>query len=378
MPQQQAPVSPISQKFKPTTFIERGAFAPFTSPMLDAARVRRPRGTGVDLIIPNPSGGRGVYILPLAGFQDICRPTVHDIQLIKRIAVLDAIDPVSIRGAADAVARAGFAGRTASIAAEAAACQLAEAQLLTNFQLLLRLVQQAEPVGATTAPSASRPAELEQRAKRTIASIAPRLGQGSAAIAAALEELAMLFSLIGLDDRADTARLPQAIASLRRLRFEVPGLLLTLAPAAGEVDETAAELVNRVAAAADMTLRCASRTLATAREAADGMLDLLAAWHADSGSMSRQLARTGWLLDGWERPCRLWSAAAGRLERRNALHEIVALLPTIPCEVSEWVGFPAEIDLAFGTYRSAMRHEDWRTGLCMQDTIARNEGLLSE
>ena len=146
----------------------------------------------------------------------------------------------------------------------------------------------------------------------------------------------------------------------------------------GEADETIADLVNRVAAAADMTLRCASTTLTTARETADDMLDLLAAWHADPEAIGRLLARTDWLLDGWERPCRLWFTAASRLERHDALNEIVALLPTIPCEVSEWVGFPAEIDLAFGTYRSTMRHEDWRTGLCMQDTIARNEGLLSE
>src|ERR1700712_5461419 len=49
--------------YHPTTFLERGVAVPFTTPMLAGTRARPAEKQGLELVIPNPSGGRGVYIM---------------------------------------------------------------------------------------------------------------------------------------------------------------------------------------------------------------------------------------------------------------------------------------------------------------------------
>ena len=155
-----------SQAYQPTTFLERGAYVPFTTPMLTGARVRPADRFGLELIVPNPSGGRGDYILQWTGLRSICRPTVHDIQLTERIASLRGVTPANIRHAARELACQGLAGRAAVSAASTALALEAEGQVFMNFELLLRLVQQQEPPGtATILPEKDDPGRLEIRAK---------------------------------------------------------------------------------------------------------------------------------------------------------------------------------------------------------------------
>ena len=363
--------SGASSSYQPITFLERGASVPFTTPMLAGTRVRPADRFGLELIVPNPSGGRGDYILPWTGLRSLCRPTVHDMKLTERISALRSVTPATIRTAARQLAAEGLAGRAASAAAEAAQASEAEMQIFTNFHLLLCLVQQAEPPGsAAIAPEQDNPANIEKRAKRTIAAIAPRLRQDAEAIARRLEELAVLFSPIGLGQRATQSRIPHAIASLKLLRREVWGL-----PATG--DEQVAGQVEMVVSTADATLRLANATVRETRASANQLVKLLVNWRVDAMSVGRMLARPDWLLDGWERICRLWAAASTDAERREALDEIIPLLPIIPKEAGEWVGFHVEFERVPRTQRLVVRHEDWRTGLCVQDTIARNEALLA-
>jgi hypothetical protein len=67
--------------FLPTTFLERGVAVPFTTPILIGARARPGERKPLELIVPNPSGARGVYILPWDGISGLCKPTVHDRRL---------------------------------------------------------------------------------------------------------------------------------------------------------------------------------------------------------------------------------------------------------------------------------------------------------
>ncbi len=350
---------------------------PFTTPVLAGTRVRPADRVGLELIVPNPSGGRGDYILPWTGLRSLYCPTVHDTKLTERIMALPSVSPASIRGAARQLASEGLAGRAASAAARAAKAGEAESQLYTNFQLLLGLVQQAEPPGTCRVPpEEDTPAELEKRARRTIALLAPRLRQSTEAIAAGLEELAALLGPIGLGDRVTRARLPHAIAMLKLLRRDVAALPMQAAPPVQD-DDHVTELVHMVVSTADATLIYAAATLLEAREAAAHILPLLINWLADPLTLGRQLTRTDWLMDGWERICRVWTAAVTPAERLEALGEIAALLPIIPKEAGDWVGFHVEFERAPRTQRFVVRHEDWRTGLCVQDTIARNEALLA-
>lgn len=361
----------LTTAYQPTTFLERGASVPFTAPSLAGARVRPAAAAGLELVLPNPAGGRGAYILPWPALRQACRPTVHDIQLMEQVAALRDVTPAAIRRVARLVASQGFAGRDASAAAKAALIADADTQIFTNFHLLLRLVQQEEPSGTSPIPPEEEsPAELERRARRTIAAIAPRLRQDAASIATDLEALALLFDPIGLGTRVTRARLPHAIARLTLLRREVEGL-------AAKADDHTGALAGLVARTAALSLACAEKTLLESRAATDAMVVLLRDWRADCHDVSRRLTRTEWLLDGWDRICNLWWLDPTPSAQRNALDEIVRLLPVIPREAGSWVGFHVDMTGPIRLTRLVLGHEDWRTGLCVQDTIARNELLLA-
>ncbi len=357
--------------FQPTTFLERGVFVPFTTPMLAGARVRPADRCGLELIVPNPSGGRGDYILPWTALRSLCRPTVHDATLTERIGMLPSVSPATIRQVAWQIASEGLAGRAAGLAASAAQGAEEQGRLVTNFFLLLQLVQQAEPAGlGAVPPEQEAPAQLELRARRTIAALAPRLRQDAETIASTLEALAGLYTPIGLGDRVNRARLPHAIARVRLLRREVA----TLRPEAGDA---AGELAEMVVRTADATLSLVGPAVQAARDSARHVVKLLVDWQADAKGVGRRLARPEWLLDGWDRIGRLWSLARDDAGRRECLDEIVALLPVIPKEAGEWVGFVLEAERPPRTQRFVSRHEDWRTGHCVEDTVARNEALLA-
>ena len=77
---------PLIQRYRPRSFRERGVVAPFTSPLLSGGRLRWvPRmgvaGHDLELVVPNPSGGKGFYILPWGDIGSIWRPTMHDVEL---------------------------------------------------------------------------------------------------------------------------------------------------------------------------------------------------------------------------------------------------------------------------------------------------------
>src|ERR1700679_4215228 len=96
------PNLPLVSSHHPTTFLERGVAVPFTTPMLLGARARPSDRGGIELIVPNPSGARGFYIVPWSGVCRLCRPTVHDPRLYQRIAEREGVTPSSIRVAAQA------------------------------------------------------------------------------------------------------------------------------------------------------------------------------------------------------------------------------------------------------------------------------------
>ena len=88
---------PAVRLYHPATFLERGVAIPFTTPLLFGTRARPSERHGSELIIPNPSGGRGVYVLSWAAIAQLCQPTLHDQIFNEHIAALVAVTPASIR-----------------------------------------------------------------------------------------------------------------------------------------------------------------------------------------------------------------------------------------------------------------------------------------
>lgn len=363
-----AEARPQAQDHLPTTFLERGIAVPFTTPQLAGARVRPGTRGGMELLVPNPSGGRGVYIVPWESMGALCRPTVHDARLSAGVAAVRVITPGAIRQAARQAACQGYAGRRAAAAAAAALKAERQSSLLANFTLLLHLVRKVElPGESAVPPEQERPAELETRARRAIARLAPQLGRTPEAIAAALEELSVLYSGIGLPGERASARIPTLIAHMRRMRAELDPF------ATGSVEEIALQ-ADLASHAVDLTAACARAVLDDCHATALDIVTLLRKWLTESEQLGQLLARPDWLLDGWDRIVALWEHAGAA-----ALGEIGVLLPIVPREAAGWVNRHLDIGADMQRHRRKVTlFEDWRTGHGVLDLVARNETLLAE
>ena len=367
----QSPI-PLLQAYHPTTFLERGVAMPLTTPLLAGTRARPSERGGVELVVPNPSGGRGVYILPWDGVRDLCKPTVHDARLHQKIAALRGVTPERIREAAREVAAEGLAGREAM----AAACSTAETdqqdRMVTNFLLLMAMVEQVQAAGATIqTPDRNKLHELEARVKSTIADLAPQIGWSADSIALALEELAGIFMGVGVGAFVDQARVSRALEQLCTLRAET-------ASWAQENEDDSGSLADMTTKAASLTITCARITLADAHGMTRDVAGLIREFGQKPDIIGARVARSDWLLDGWEQICLLWRSATEPAERRAVLNEIAQLVPTIPKEAANWVDTPIDSDVPSRFRKTVTLNVDWRTGTTVFDQIGRNERLRAQ
>ena len=357
--------------YHPGTFLERGASVPFTTPHLNGARARPAERGGLEFTVANPSGGRGLYILPWEGVFALCRPTMHDCRLIALLSSMRGVTPVAIRTAARTIAAEGLAGRAARSAAEEAIVIDEKVRMMSNYQLLLELVNQVEsaerPGGNVNLDNAT---DLERRARRAVAQIAPALDRTTEQIATCLEDLAGLFSNVGVGRLAAGNRVPRIVAGLASLRDAM------VAWARSHPDDSGGDAA-RIAESAEVTLTCVRHVLAEVHALPRDMTGLLRLWLKDSLALSTLVARPDWLVDGWERITLLWQTA-DMMGREPTLAEMAAQIPAMPKEVADWCGFPMP-RLSESTPRRRMvtMLEDWRTGASMHDMIVRNERILA-
>lgn len=355
--------------YQPATFLDRGVTVPFTTPFLLGARIR-PTETraGLEVVITNPSGGRGNYVVPWAALPEICSPTLHDRRLWQRLSDQTVVSPPTVRETARAVAAEGLAGREAAAAVARAVNEDGAARMRANFLLLLDLVRRTETrEEAVVLPQADTPVQIELRAKRAVARFAPRLGVSAEIIAAWLEAIAAAFCGVGIPGDPGLSRTRGLVAALKAMIAEIE---LWVAQSADPGEQHGAVLVMD---AARLTLSCA----ATAFKDLDGLLSdtptLLRAWREDSTDLGRRASRPDWLLDGWQVIIELWRDADPVL-RQGALWEMALLAPVMPREVEEWLGIEEDWDRPTRLRRVVRANEDWRSGR-MLDIVARNERL---
>jgi hypothetical protein len=362
------PNLPLVASHHPTTFLERGVAVPFTTPMLLGARARPADRGGIELIVPNPSGGRGIYILPWNSICRLCRPTVHDTRLHQLIVERQGVTPASIRAAARAVAVQGLAGQAAAEAAAIAQADEIRDRLATNFLLMVAAVRQTDPTGIIDEVEVmTRHSSLQERAKYSIERIAPRLGRSSEAVFSDLEQLAGVLTPIGLEQQVPPARVPRLLAAIAR--FRTAAMLW----ARDNPDDSGAH-ASLVATIAGVTITCAEITLADARASTDCITDLLKEWIGAPEPVARRLARTEWLVDGWEQICVLWEIDTTAAGRRAALAEISFLVPILPKEVASWLSRQVDTEVTRGVPKIVPANIDWRTGMYFE-RVARNERL---
>jgi hypothetical protein len=360
---------PLVQSHKPASFLERGVAAPFTTPALAGARIRTANRTGTEFVVPNPSGGRGVYILNWGAVRQLCRPTVHDTLLHQRISRLPVMDPGSVRLTARKLAAEGFAGKDATVAAAASVETDKQELILTNFLLLVMLMEQVEPAGLRISAETERTPELDHRARRIVTHVGQAIGRKVSQISDDLEALSMLFVPIGLNAETPPARLP-------RLTARLDAAANSLSAWAGQFpDEGTAALASSLARSAFVTANCATMTLNATRAMTNDMRGLLRAWASTPAEIAKQIARTEWILDGWERFCLLWETADQPSVQRAALGELAQLVPMLPKEVTDLGGQRVELEQLEPALRTARPNANFRGGGASHGLIARNERI---
>nr|WP_294554655.1 hypothetical protein [uncultured Rhodopila sp.] len=364
----EAELPPI-RPYHPTTFLERGVAVPFTTPRLGGTRARPAKKHLVELVVPNLSGGRGVYVMPWSSLTALCRPTLHDKVFSQRIASISNVTPATIRRVARQIAAEGLAGEEAMEAARVATDADKGDRVVTNYRLLMTLVEQVVRrfAPASLTEPGSHALDPSERARLAVDWISPRLGQTTTWTANALEELADVMANIGVGSVGATGRTPRLTNMLRAVRASVADWSGT------QREEDQASYAKMFCKVADVTLSLAQTTVAKAQALPDNMVDLLRTWAADRDSVIELVGRPEWLLDGWEQICLVWNNAVDDAARRAALAEIATLVPILPKEVNDWCSMSNEIDGIVRFRRVINLNEDWFTGAMMFDLIRRNE-----
>ena len=356
---------PPLQAYHPTTFEDRGVLIPFTTPLLGGVRARPGKKSGLELVVPNPSGGPGVYIMGWNAIPALCRPTLHDRELSTRIGAIANILPSTIRRIAREVAAEGLAGEEPMQAALAAADMDKHDRTVTNFLLLMALIDQ---IGLFAGAPPGNP-DMETRARLTVAEVAPRVGRSADWVATALESLGDVMASIGVDGQPQPSRVPRLMALLRETCADLA------AWSRGQREADQAAYVEMIATAAGHTLNLADNLIARTRALVTDLTALLKRWATDSFGVIRQATQAEWLLDGWEQICLIWRDAQDDSARRSALMEIAQLVPVMPEEAKSWSNLAVDTEIAARLRRCIPLNEDWRTGAIVFDLIARNERI---
>jgi hypothetical protein len=300
------------------TFRERGVSVPFTTPFLFGARLRDGEdGRAREIVVANPYGGAGVYVLPARNAKDVCSPTVHDRLLLERLEAEPDLSPVLVVRLALALGVQGYAGRLVRRAAE----------------------------------QAHREREVLRESLRGKPSRAATLSSGEGDPAGAEEVLGFRRRL--LERLRETVKFFPASAETQGPNGTRAALALFHAGIAvrrGEALLRAIDAIFTVAKGTDDT-------------SVPGRLRMLA----------NELA---WILDGWDVVCALWRRAPGRMIVAP-FGDLGRLVPVMPPGVAREAGLGTEWETMFRV-AEGLRFVAPGLGMRRVDMIAEVERLRAE
>jgi hypothetical protein len=353
----------------PSTFRERGVAAPFTSPLLAGARVRAADRQGIELVLANPSGAPGVYILHWSDANEAYRPTLHDSVLLRRLANRGTLHPRTVRAAAWDVAGVGLAGREARVAAKAAADSDRSERRLAVFLLLSALFDQAEPHGPRLTSLLRQPSVLDHRISEVLHRLAPAFGCTGPRLRGTLAALGSVFAPVGVSPDDGSSLVARLTGQLLRTRDQIATSFLD-----GK-DSESVPLIRSVVDSMDTVLACARTSIADARALITDPLTLLKHWIATPEKVVELVTRAEWVLDGWERISLLWQFAPDDAAQRGVMPEMAQLVPALPSEVVAWVGTAVPAGALDPACRVTWQNDSGRKGGVAFLRVGRNEQL---
>lgn len=294
----------------------------FTTPLLRNARARPSQRGNIELILPTPTGERGVYVLACENVQGFCRLTLHDQQLILHITALPTITPMAIRRVARAIAAEGTAGEAAMEAALASIDASKEELVAANYRLLISLIDRDDilPIAAFQEVTTH---DLEVWTQKAVDRIALHIDKSAGWVTSNLETLAEVLYYAGISPRSKDTQILRMLGLLRDVRAEI------FAWSRNQDNAEIACYADMICAVADVTLTLATKLVEPVRVLTDDPVRLLRTWATDPKAVIQATSRLSWLLDGWSPICLLWRQVTDPVARRTALVEIAQLVPVL-------------------------------------------------
>ena len=334
----------------------------------------------LEVVVPNPSGARGVYILPWSDVGALCRPTMHDVILVQTLMTLldlsnTPMSPATLREAARTTAARGLAGRPASNSAGKQTRSHAERLESTRLVLLMAVTTQIE---ARTAPGEKLHAqprqEIERRGEVALTQLSQEFGQPAQNLADVLDVLAQSYVEIGVGAYVAEAPLSRLLASLGSLQNDLRIWAQTQDNLSLDSAQSETRDATSVTGVAELTGHMARMLVQTSRARLDDMPLLMRAALANSQEIMQRCERASWLLDGWERICLIWQHATTPPARQSALQDIARQIPLLPDEAETWLQLPGGTAAQL-SQRPQTIMPGWNDPVSQLDRIARNEQI---
>lgn len=323
---------------------------------------------GKELLTHNPSGGRGLYVIPLGSAREQFRPTVHDVVLMNRLEESGRVSPSVVRDVTWAVAREGFAGPLAQAAAEAIAESDRSSRLLTEYQMMGALIDRVEP-GSECSTTIALHADLLRRGRGVLIRLARTFGRNASDLGNALSVLAETFAPVGVVHTEPSARVIRLLYRLERTRDDMVEAMTSGQCGSGT------ELAASIVAAASVVIPCAHAAIDAAQALSSDPLLLLSRWFSRHQDVEAVASRAEWFLDGWEQISLLWQSSFDNKARLGALLEMAQIIPSLPHEAIDWSPTILPTSALTPNVRVASRNDDWRSGSSAIALIDRNERM---
>ncbi|WPZ32248.1 hypothetical protein T8K17_13455 [Thalassobaculum sp. OXR-137] len=347
----------MNTKYWPATFEERGVVVPFTTPMLAFARARSDGNGGLEIIVPGLSGGSGVYIIGWSGVREVFRMSVHDRAFHDMIETRKAATPRDMRRCAHEIAMTGLSGPDAIDAAEKAIEQEENERLLTNYYLVNSVVKTLAKADVKLSVVELSSAAGQKKVRGIMAGIASDLRVSSEQLYADIEKWSDLIAPVGIASMPHECRLRRLMSRLKAFRMNVT--------AWGKNSNADPDgLAFLVADVALLTLDVGRTLIGEIDDHANDLTAALANWGTVGKEISDGMTRISWLLDGWDHVIELWEDVldGAMHEQRDALEEIVRMLPLVPTKELE-----TNNGKAWGDLENAMRKfvkplQNWQSG----------------
>jgi hypothetical protein len=347
-----------NERFWPATFADRGATIPFTTPTLAAARMRAREGEKVEYLVPGLSGSKGTYVIPSKAIPEMFKLTVHDRALLEELDNNEATTPYAINIASLRVARTGLAGAEAAVAAKAILSAAENQELVTRLFVIIRALEQLSSGTGKFAVTDLMSEVGKNRARAELTAAGHKLGIELQPLLDRLEEWGTLVAPLGV---AGTV----AIGPMRRVWQQLTELSRALREwAEGEWVDDARPDATLVADVAEETNRVASVPLGEIDRELDKIGKALIGWMETQAKLKVAVDRLAWFFDGWDHVLKVWDAAQREPihRQREALTEMVRLLPLIPQNEVKAAQHTRWQDLTVAMRRQVRALEGWTTG----------------